>query len=398
MSINSEISSRIVSVRIKNNESQSAFARSLNIPRSTLVGYEKGSTIPAHILSIIAQKYNVSESWLLSGGKEELQTQPANVKILTKDKPTSWLNNIANATKEELQTQPFSISNEMTKRQEANQLMSKLSEQKGEKLTNSSENLPKNKHTSMLNIVSNGTKESITDYASAIEELLKPLIIKIHGKETPPSQKALELIEELSQVLAEPPNEKAPKLDKRTEDRLEEMAIEMANMKKDMERLALKFDQPPHIPQSHEEPEELKEYAPEYTASPELEEEEETTNLPLAENLAAGIPLEAYDTGEYRKVPSRYLKKGRRYCVAQINGTSMVEAGIPDGSYVLLEYTDKPVDGSIMVVTHDGHTTLKRLHESKDGTWELLYEDGSRSRIELIDGQWEVKGAFIRVL
>ncbi len=144
-------------------------------------------------------------------------------------------------------------------------------------------------------------------------------------------------------------------------------------------------------------PEELNNPFPIYNDNEEDEEEEPTIRLPVAENLAAGIPMEAFDTGESRAVPSKYLKQGRRYCVAVIKGTSMVDAGIPDGADVLLEYTDKPVDGAIMVVTHEGHTTLKRLHETKSG-WELLYEDGSRAKIELTPGQWGVKGAFVRVL
>ncbi len=51
-----------------------------------------------------------------------------------------------------------------------------------------------------------------------------------------------------------------------------------------------------------------------------------------------------------------------------------------------------------MVVTNDGYTTLKRLHQNKNGSWELRYEDGSKRSIRLLDGEWEVKGLFVRVL
>lgn len=151
-----------------------------------------------------------------------------------------------------------------------------------------------------------------------------------------------------------------------------------------------KFKNEPPQPDSISEP------APLYTAD--YEEPEETEELPLAVNLAAGVPVEAADSGETYPVPKRFIKKNKKYCVAKINGTSMTEADIPDGSYVLLEYTDQPVNGKNMVVKYGSNTTLKLLHQIEKGSWELLYCDGSGAKIELKDGDWEVKGKFITVL
>lgn len=143
-------------------------------------------------------------------------------------------------------------------------------------------------------------------------------------------------------------------------------------------------------------PEEVKESIPSYTAD--YEEPEDMEELPLAVNLAAGVLVEAADSGETYPVPKRFIKKNKKYCVAKISGTSMTEADIPDGSYVLLEYTDQPVNGKNMVVKYGSNTTLKLLHQTEKGSWELLYCDGSGAKIELKDGDWEVKGKFITVL
>lgn len=151
-----------------------------------------------------------------------------------------------------------------------------------------------------------------------------------------------------------------------------------------------KFKNEPPQPDSISEP------APLYTAD--YEEPEETEELPLAVNLAAGVPVEAADSGETYPVPKRFIKQNKKYCVAKINGTSMTEADIPDGSSVLLEYTDQPVNGKNMVVKYGSNTTLKLLHQTETGSWELLYCDGSGAKIELKDGDWEVKGKFITVL
>ena len=76
----------------------------------------------------------------------------------------------------------------------------------------------------------------------------------------------------------------------------------------------------------------------------------------------------------------------------------MTEAGIADGCHVLLEAKDIPESGDIVIARYENQTTLKRLKQRDDGRWELLYEDGSRAKIELIDPDWAIQAKFIRVV
>lgn len=159
---------------------------------------------------------------------------------------------------------------------------------------------------------------------------------------------------------------------------------------------------------AEQQPEIIEDKAPVYTAvkaaagQPATEDdyEEEYIDLPLAVNLAAGVPIEAADTGDTYPVPLRLIPKkpGSQYCAAQIAGTSMIESGINDGDYVLLEYFDEPINNEFMVVKYGSETTLKLLRRNKPGGWELWYQDGSGQKIALQDGDWEVKGKFICVL
>ena len=144
----------------------------------------------------------------------------------------------------------------------------------------------------------------------------------------------------------------------------------------------------------------VKEPEPSYTALTEDDEDEETptTRVPLIENLAAGVPREPVDTYETYPVPTSYLKAHKTYFVAKIHGTSMTEAGIADGCHVLLEAKDTPESGDIVIARYENQTTLKRLKQRDDGRWELLYEDGSRAKIELIDPDWAIQAKFIRVV
>lgn len=145
----------------------------------------------------------------------------------------------------------------------------------------------------------------------------------------------------------------------------------------------------------------VKEPQPSYTALTEDDEEDEetpTTRLPLIENLAAGVPREPVDTYETYPVPTSYLKAHKTYFVAKIHGTSMTEAGIAEGCHVLLEAKDIPESGDIVIARYENQTTLKRLKQRDDGRWELLYEDGSRAKIELIDPDWAIQAKFVRVV
>ena len=172
------------------------------------------------------------------------------------------------------------------------------------------------------------------------------------------------------------------------ENRFTEIEAELRELRSLYEQ---KFKTEPPQPDSVSEP------APLYTAA--YEEPEETVDLPLAQNLAAGIPVEASDVNDTFPVPKKLIpNKRKKYCVAKIKGSSMTEAGIENGSCVLLEYTDQPIDGEIMVVSYNSNTTLKLLHQNIKGEWELLYRDGSGAKIELKDGDWEVKGRFVAVL
>jgi len=309
MNNNNDISLRIKHIREQAGETLSEFSRNVGIPRSTLVGYENQSTIPASILHIISCKYNISEEWLLSGIGEinKLQKQPF-------AEPSQG---IATGYKNSLK-QSVSNSFESLALESTAPRFAELEEKIGEKLNN--------------------LQAQIDELKGAVEKKLPEEANDKRYRYTPD-----------------------PKL------------------------------RPYYDFSAAETPSK-------YGLKKESSEPEETEALPLAENLAAGIPIEAFDSGETYAVPKKFLKRGKKYCVAKIKGTSMTEAGITDGSFVLLEYTDTALSGEIMVVKYGEQTTLKRLFQKEDGSWELLYEDGSGAVIPLKDGDWEVKGHYVRVV
>ncbi len=90
--------------------------------------------------------------------------------------------------------------------------------------------------------------------------------------------------------------------------------------------------------------------------------ETETVELPLYGRIAAGTPIEALrDHSNAINVPASLLGSGEHYAL-EIEGDSMIDAGIFDGDTVIIERSDTAENGSIVVaLLEESEVTLKRL-------------------------------------
>jgi repressor LexA len=84
--------------------------------------------------------------------------------------------------------------------------------------------------------------------------------------------------------------------------------------------------------------------------------------LPLYGRIAAGTPITALrDYDNFIDVPVTMLGSGEHYAL-EVDGDSMVEAGIYDGDTVVIERTDTVENGAIAVALVDNEeATLKRI-------------------------------------
>lgn len=87
--------------------------------------------------------------------------------------------------------------------------------------------------------------------------------------------------------------------------------------------------------------------------------------VPLHGRIAAGLPVEALESDRMLSVPAALLGPGDHYAL-EVSGDSMVEAGIFDGDYALIQRCESARDGDIVVALIDGaEATLKYLHREK---------------------------------
>lgn len=124
----------------------------------------------------------------------------------------------------------------------------------------------------------------------------------------------------------------------------------------------------------------------------------DTRELSLMGKIAAGTPIAAieHETARY-PVPEAMLGSGEHYLL-EIEGDSMIEAGILNGDLVIIRSSDTATSGDIVVALVEGEeATLKRLR--KKGA-SIALEPANRNYETRIFGpdQVEVQGKLVGLI
>ncbi|MBL4719954.1 MAG: repressor LexA, partial [Alphaproteobacteria bacterium] len=93
----------------------------------------------------------------------------------------------------------------------------------------------------------------------------------------------------------------------------------------------------------------------------------EVVPLPLYGKIAAGTPIEAIrDQSTAVEVPASLLRNGDHYAL-EVEGDSMIEAGILEGDTVIIQRCDSAENGVVVVALVDeSEVTLKRIRRKGD--------------------------------
>lgn len=85
--------------------------------------------------------------------------------------------------------------------------------------------------------------------------------------------------------------------------------------------------------------------------------------LPLVGLITAGLPIEAVEERETMAVPTQFVVDGANSYVLRVKGQSMIEDGILNGDYVVVERNPSPKNGEVVVALLDNaYATLKRFY------------------------------------
>jgi len=89
--------------------------------------------------------------------------------------------------------------------------------------------------------------------------------------------------------------------------------------------------------------------------------------LPLVGLITAGVPIEAVEERETMAVPAQFVVDGANSFVLRVKGRSMIEDGILDGDFVVIERNPSPKNGEVVVALLDNaYATLKRFYRERN--------------------------------
>jgi len=120
----------------------------------------------------------------------------------------------------------------------------------------------------------------------------------------------------------------------------------------------------------------------------------EEDGLPLLGYIAAGRPIEAVATPETVRVPPA-LRTARDCYVLQVRGDSMIDEGILDGDWVVIEQRAHARNGEIVVALVDGsEATLKRI-EQRPGRVVLHPANATMKPLTYAPDQVQIQGVLV---
>ena len=121
-------------------------------------------------------------------------------------------------------------------------------------------------------------------------------------------------------------------------------------------------------------------------------------HLPLLGRVAAGQPIEYHLHQEFVEVPSSFLRIDAEHFCLQVQGDSMIGAGIMDGDYAVIRRQESADSGAVVVASVDGQATLKTLIR-KRGRVELHAANPKYAPIVVLPpAQWRIEGILTGVL
>ncbi len=124
----------------------------------------------------------------------------------------------------------------------------------------------------------------------------------------------------------------------------------------------------------------------------------DVVEVPVVGRIAAGTPILAEEHVEDTfPIPSRFVGSGTNFMLT-VKGESMIEAGIMDGDYILVEQQSTARNGDIVVAMVDGfesEATVKTFYREADHI-RLQPENSTMSPILVKDAKilGKVKGVF----
>jgi repressor LexA len=119
--------------------------------------------------------------------------------------------------------------------------------------------------------------------------------------------------------------------------------------------------------------------------------------LPLLGVVAAGRPIEAIETDDTFSVPEEFVRRDHTF-VLRVKGDSMIDDGIWDGDFIVVEGRTGAENGETVVALVKGEATVKKFHREKGGKIRLMPANDAIPPIIAADKDVEIRGVVVAVM
>ena len=124
----------------------------------------------------------------------------------------------------------------------------------------------------------------------------------------------------------------------------------------------------------------------------------QVVELPIVGRIAAGLPIEAIESGENTFHVPKVLAKGSDSFILEVKGDSMIDAGINDGDFAIIKKQNTANNGDIAVaLTNENEATLKRFRKRGDTIALEAANESFETRIYSA-GQINIQGILIGLI
>lgn len=121
----------------------------------------------------------------------------------------------------------------------------------------------------------------------------------------------------------------------------------------------------------------------------------EVVNVPIVGRVAAGEPLLALENVEnYFPIPAEFMPNAQTF-ILNVQGESMINAGILDGDHVIVEQCSTAKNGDMVVALVEDSATVKTFYK-ENGYYRLQPENDYMDPI-IVRGEVQILGKVIGV-
>lgn len=125
--------------------------------------------------------------------------------------------------------------------------------------------------------------------------------------------------------------------------------------------------------------------------------EDSTRRLELLGQVAAGTPIEAVENRETISVPEEFVRRDNTFCL-RVKGDSMIDDGIRDGDYIIVEGRDTADNGETVVALIGNEATVKKFYREGDGRVRLQPANAAMQPIMVDSSDLAIRGVVVGLM